>query len=96
MSNMSYCRFRNTENDLADCREALEALVNDPAARPVSGEELSAAKRLAGDCLAILQLLANYHTDGVLEDLDEGKIGEALDDMNSVAGRDRDEDEEGV
>ena len=26
MSNMSYCRFRNTENDLNDCLEAAEEL----------------------------------------------------------------------
>jgi len=32
MSNMSYCRFQNTDKDLSDCAEALEGLLGtDPA-----------------------------------------------------------------
>lgn len=34
MANMSYCRFRNTNDDLADCTTALERVVFD-------GEEIS-------------------------------------------------------
>ena len=29
MSNMSYCRFRNTEQDLQDCYDAVSDLMND-------------------------------------------------------------------
>ena len=28
MSNMSYCRFENTSNDLRDCLEAMQELIN--------------------------------------------------------------------
>lgn len=40
MSNMSYCRFRNTLNDLRDCYEALD--VEDIT--EISTEELIAAR----------------------------------------------------
>ena len=40
MANMSYCRFRNTAEDLADCLEALEQNT------PLSVEEHGAANRM--------------------------------------------------
>lgn len=43
MANMSYCRFQNTASDLRDCVEALEELVNDPEAEPLSRDEADAA-----------------------------------------------------
>lgn len=33
MSNMSYCRFRNTLSDLQDCRDNLEDEMSDPEKR---------------------------------------------------------------
>lgn len=56
MSNMSYCRFRNTESDLRDCQDALEELLGGQA-RPLSSDELSAAKRLVERCADILRLV---------------------------------------
>ena len=57
MSNMDYCRFRNTLGDLRDCRTALGES-GDPA-RDLSEEELKAAKSL----LKLCRLLANDYTD---------------------------------
>lgn len=41
MSNMSYCRFRNTKTDLADCVGALEELAEALEWEPESAENLS-------------------------------------------------------
>lgn len=44
--NMSYCRFRNTYNDLSDCVYALEDIdIND-----LSQEELWAMKKMRSLC----------------------------------------------
>jgi len=60
MSNMSYCRFENTANDLRDCEEALEEMINDPSAcGPVNRYEMDAAPRLFSSAAAILQMLAD-------------------------------------
>ena len=48
MSNMSYCRFQNTLEDLQDCVDALDE-DTDPLAR-LSPEERVAAKRLLKLC----------------------------------------------
>lgn len=42
MSNMSYCRFRNTLEDFIDCTEALEE-----EGMPESDEEVRAAEDMA-------------------------------------------------
>jgi len=47
MSNMSYCRFRNTLTDLYDCREN----INDPH---ISEDELPARNRLIKVCQDIV------------------------------------------
>lgn len=57
MPNMSYCRFQNTAMDLDDCQSALEAMTNE-AERPLSCEELAAAKRLLKTCLSIISIVA--------------------------------------
>ena len=47
MSNMSYCRFRNTLKDLADCQEALQQ----EGVRSIDDEdELRAAHTLIAMC----------------------------------------------
>lgn len=51
MSNMSYCRFRNTLNDLLDCEDALEAFVSED----LSEEEEVAKWRLIKTCTRISQ-----------------------------------------
>lgn len=52
MSNMSYCRFRNTLNDLEDCVYALE----DINLEDLSQEELWAAKRMRSLCEEYIEL----------------------------------------
>lgn len=48
MSNMSYCRFRNTLKDLRDCEEALNNLT--ALSQIVSDEERMAAESLVKLC----------------------------------------------
>ena len=45
MANMSYCRFRNTLQDLRDCVNYLDDDFND-----ISSEEKAAAKRMRDLC----------------------------------------------
>ena len=46
MSNMSYCRFRNTAGDLADCYANIDE-------QPASDEEVKARRRLIKLCVLI-------------------------------------------
>lgn len=50
MSNMSYCRFRNTLSDLRDCRENLEGKIDDR-------DEARARLELLRECLNILDII---------------------------------------
>lgn len=88
MSNMSYCRFRNTESDLRDCQDALEELLGGQA-RPLSSDELSAAKRLVERCADILRLVGESAGLDVMsgEDDDEFDLrrDEILDQANASA-----------
>lgn len=88
MANMSYCRFQNTAMDLDDCQSALEAMTNEPE-RPLSREELAAAKRLVRTCLNIASIVADT-ADVEVGDLldDEGKIDAALDFIQAGAEED--------
>ena len=74
MSNMSYCRFENTSNDLSDCKDALEALLDCEHGGPqdsggLSDHELPAAKRLAATALEIVLRLAEEAGIDDLNDL---------------------------
>ena len=54
MSNMSYCRFENTDNDLSDCEDVL--LSHSSA---ITGEyEIPAAANLVRRCIAIYAYFA--------------------------------------
>lgn len=55
MPNMSYCRFRNTTIDLADCVYTLENIRNGEK-EPLSPEEYSASKRMYDLCQEYIQL----------------------------------------
>jgi hypothetical protein len=57
MSNMSYCRFRNTLSDLQDCNDHLDD-VNE-ATCDMSEEEKRARKRL----IALCKLIAGDYGD---------------------------------
>lgn len=62
MGNMSYCRFRNTEEDLEDC---LDALSN----REISSEEEKRSAR------RMLRKIINFlDQEGITEDIDVEKI----------------------
>lgn len=100
MSNMSYCRFRNTDSDLADCEAALESLLNleTDAVSPLSTDEREALHSLAKRCQNIVAMLTAHNPDDgdPLElDLEEvidsmaAAFQEAYDDLED------DDDEEG-
>ena len=60
MSNMSYCRFENTLNDLLDCECALRDLGYDLDGKdehdePLSKSEHRAAKRLLQQCRSMAE-----------------------------------------
>lgn len=89
MSNMSYCRFRNTDKDLSDCEDALQEMANDPGREPLDGEELEAAKRLVTRCFMIAQLVMEWTPhNGIDEILDAPRTGkiiaDAVDKLNNT------------
>ena len=55
MSNMSYCRFENTYNDLKDCVEAL----NENGLKELSDQENIYAKKIKDLCKEYSQSLEN-------------------------------------
>jgi len=65
MSNMSYCRFRNTLQDLRDCQENFSDLDSH------SKDEISARKSLYKVCCQIAQDYEDYDLDTELLDRDE-------------------------
>lgn len=96
MSNMSYCRFENTNRDLEDCVEALETMIRTKAkGDQLSRDELSAAKALAARCLAVVDMLAEYQGRSI-EDLDEHQLEDALDAINAECVECDEDDEEEV
>lgn len=80
MSNMSYCRFQNTSKDLDDCQEAIEELAG-RVAKPLSREELAAAKRLVRTCIDIVSLIAEEGGLEIQELLDDERKANAILDM---------------
>lgn len=58
MTNMSYCRFRNTEDDLDDCIGALQE-----ADLPQSKEECQAALRMQVKAKLFIELMEEHHAD---------------------------------
>lgn len=82
---MSYCRFRNTDNDLADCQEALEELFAGQL-DPLSRDELRAAKNLVMRCLEIALGVAD-RADEDLDELQNHDIAGIIDDANARTRR---------
>lgn len=85
MSNMSYCRFRNTLGDLDDCKDALEAMMYEGEAA-LDAEELVAAKNLVKTCAEILMTVAEasgIDSDTILDAaLDTESVAKALEALN--------------
>lgn len=80
MSNMSYCRFENTNRDLIDCQEALEVLFDEGIGK-LSERELRAAKRLVRACFDIVQII----TDQTGSDPDdEGSFSDVYDKTDEI------------
>lgn len=65
MANMSYCRFRNTKIDLADCVYTLENIRNGEE-EALSPEEYSASKRMYNLCQEYIQLFEELEEDNIL------------------------------
>ena len=58
MSNMSYCRFQNTSDDLSDCRDVMEGNSEHYQCRDdLSDEEYVAFKRLVNICRYIVKMV---------------------------------------
>ena len=82
MSNMSYCRFRNTVRDLDDCQHALEALFDphgeyDPEDfAELSQEEQAAAARLVRRCAEIVRLVGEAGGLEIMEGQDDERLEE--------------------
>jgi len=98
MSNMSYCRFENTDRDLGDCADALERLVHmtgdedsdEGLAEALSVRELAAAKSLIKRCIDVVTLIAEDAGIDVDSDEFEGAIDATLDEINDNAQEERD------
>ena len=88
MSNGSDCRFRKIVTDMSDCEDAIEELfkgITDDG-RPLSEDELRAAKRLITSCISVVGLVADVaHVtldldvveqalDGVLRDANDAEF----------------------
>jgi hypothetical protein len=93
MSNMSYCRFQNTLQDFCDCRNAMEDLMNDSRAQPLSRDELAAAKLLAEQAQYFLQVIADYAGQSVEEMLDNDSAQNAIEQANKDAANNECEDD---
>lgn len=98
MSNMSYCRFRNTDGDLADCAAALRSL-SLLEAEPLSRDELDAAQSLVSRCVSIVLAVADHGgADLSYGDLDSARfvdaLREAIASMNAEAEATRDHADE--
>lgn len=72
MANMSYCRFRNTANDLDDCLETL-----------LDGKSLSEEEHRA--CVRMFQDFIGFCcNEGIIED-EDGELDERLEEfLNSI------------
>ena len=64
MSNMSYCKFRNTYNDLSDCAERWDEIPD----KEMDEDELKARKQLINACCDIA-LDFGYEIDREFEEI---------------------------
>jgi hypothetical protein len=85
VSNMSYCKFENTDRDLDDCADDLERREQaqgpfDAADRdgdtlePLSDRELRAAASLIGQCVNIVQRVMENRCLESMDEVDDGEI----------------------
>lgn len=83
MSNMSYCRFQNTNQDFRECADILIEMVDGDTHDVLSRDELEAAQRLAAKAVElVLRLAEDAGLDiGDLDQLESG-IKETIKDLN--------------
>ena len=84
MSNMSYCRFRNTLSDFRDCVDALRN-IEAGQEEALSREELQAAKDLFCAANDALQALCENVGADVEWDLEDRDIERAIDEVQENA-----------
>lgn len=85
MANMSYCRFENTNRDLADCEKMIQIMIDEPMSSNTLGdEELFAAKKLATRCLNIVRMLAEVGGLQLQDDLSTSDLDEAVQQLNDT------------
>ena len=61
--NMSYCRFRNTLSDLADCVSALDSIINE--GEQVSQVEWIKAQKMRALCERFLDLMDEADNEAI-------------------------------
>lgn len=73
MSNMSYCRYTNTLDDLRDCINDALSHVNEEAEYPVSKSEINCFRQMVKEFYQMMDFCAMINDDGTLneEELDE-------------------------
>ena len=86
MSNMSYCRFRNTKQDLEECVDTLEEMMEEEEqpAEALSVEELQAMKAMYDLCQTYIAMVEKVYilTFDELSDEAKAKALENLADIN--------------
>lgn len=95
MSNMSYCRFHNTNIDLIDCENELSEMIEEPwTGQQLSDDELRAARHLVGRCLNIVRMVATHAGLSLTDELGEEDLEDAMTAVNTACqgGADKKED----
>ena len=96
--NMSYCQFHNTLNDLGQCEDTLEQLLNSDLSEALSREELQAAISLVERCQRIVSMVTQQlPSDCRAADLPEyemtdHEISDVLTDHNNEVVEDSNEE----
>lgn len=78
MSNMSYCRFRNTLNDFDDCASKVEEIINGDVDEALSREEFIAAVRLVQAAADLIDIVKDAAGVDAEDDLTREQIEKLL------------------
>lgn len=87
MSNMSYCRFENTDNDLRDCINAIEERMNGDDNEKLSRSEQHALKRLILHATKLIELAADaagVSVEEMMDEADDWLAEEAADEIANI------------
>lgn len=96
MSNMSYCRFQNTDHDLTDCADDLEQReqgagedANGDPMEPLSDREVHAAASLINSCRDIVERVMEERGLETLDELTDDEIEKYLDELQTDCRKER-------